>query len=119
MKPTTITTSTITQRWISEDEAAILAHIIDIDGEDAVILSREDARNGSGRIVGEHLTITDEAWQAVRDALVYDGDIKALMQEAAQAGDLGMVDQCAAALAGDIDARDACAATILNARAAH
>ena len=50
---------------LTEDEAAILGQIIGFDGEDAVILDRAAIRNGSGTVVGEHLTIAADAWEVV------------------------------------------------------
>ena len=66
---TTITTTTISQHVATEDELVLLGQVIDIDGRDAVVLASTDAKNGSGRIVGEHLTIADEAWQFVVESL--------------------------------------------------
>ena len=36
---------------------------------DEVIISREDIRNGSGRVCGEHLTITDDAWEFIQSVI--------------------------------------------------
>ena len=66
---TTITTSGTYQHIATEDELVLLAQVIDIDGRDAVVLASTDAKNGSGRVIGEHLTITDEAWQFVVESL--------------------------------------------------
>ncbi len=60
---------TVVRHHPTDDEAAILAQIIDEDGEEAVILAREDLHDGSGHSIGERLLITDEAWQTVRDRL--------------------------------------------------
>lgn len=54
---------------LSPDEAVLLDQVVDIDGEDAVIVSREPVRNGSGRVVGERLTVTDDAWNFVLESL--------------------------------------------------
>ena len=66
---TTITTTMMHQHVATEDELALLGQIIDIDGRDAVVLASTAAKNGSGRVIGEHLTITDEAWQFVVESL--------------------------------------------------
>ena len=66
---TTITTATIAQHVATEDELVLLGQVIDIDGRDAVVLASTAAKNGSGRVIGEHLTITDEAWQFVAESL--------------------------------------------------
>ena len=53
---------------LTDDEAAILGQLIELDGfDDMVILAREDIRNSSGRRVGEHLTIAEDAWEVVRE----------------------------------------------------
>ena len=64
-----ISTSTIRNHDLTEAEAEYLGQILTIDGEDAVIISREDIRNGSGRVCGEHLTITDDAWECIQSAI--------------------------------------------------
>ena len=69
MTYTTITTSAINQHVASEDELVLLGQVIDIDGYDAVVISSADAANGSGRAIGKHLTITDEAWTFVQESL--------------------------------------------------
>lgn len=51
---------------LTADEAVLLGQVIDIDGADAVILADEDLRNASGRLIGETLLITDDAWEAVQ-----------------------------------------------------
>jgi len=66
---TTITTATIAQHVATEDELVLLGQVIDIDGREAVVLDSTPAKNGSGRVIGEHLTITDEAWQFVVESL--------------------------------------------------
>lgn len=113
------------QRIATEDELVLLGQVIDIDGRDAVVLDSTPVRNGSGRVVGEHLTITDEAWQfvvesltqgALRDDDISDDDIAGLAQEAGQAGDLEMVELCDRALAGDAEARTECEAAIWSGR---
>ena len=64
-----ISTSTIQDHDLTEAEAEYLGQVIALDGEDEVIISREDIRNGSGRVCGEHLTITDDAWECIGDAI--------------------------------------------------
>lgn len=66
----TISTSTVELHVASEDELTLLGQVIDIDGEDKVITSREPAYNGSRRRIGEHWTITDDAWDAVQASLI-------------------------------------------------
>lgn len=70
MTYTTITTSTVDRRVATEDELVLLGQVIDIDGYDNVVTASEDAKNGSGRVIGEHLTITDEAWSFVQASLI-------------------------------------------------
>ena len=69
MFPTTVTIegheNTFPHHILTDDESALLAQIIDIDGSDEVILASEDIRNGSGRVVGSHLTIRPDAWDDV------------------------------------------------------
>lgn len=69
MTHTTITTSTLYQHVATEAELTLLGQVIDIDGRDAVVTHSAAAKNSSGRVIGEHLTITDEAWQFVQDSL--------------------------------------------------
>lgn len=59
----------IDYRTATEDELTLLGQIIDVDGNEDSIVSREPVRNGSGRIVGEHLTITDEAAEFIAESL--------------------------------------------------
>lgn len=53
----------------TEDEQLLLSQVIDIDGEDRVIVETEPVRNGSNRIIGDHVLITSEAWQAVTEGM--------------------------------------------------
>lgn len=46
-----------------------LGQIIDIDGEDEVVLDRKPLKNGSGRVIGETLWVTEETANAIRDAI--------------------------------------------------
>lgn len=57
--------STLPHHVLTDDESALLDQIIAIDSSDEVILASEDIRNGSGRLVGSHLTIRSDAWDAV------------------------------------------------------
>lgn len=59
----------IDYRNATEGELTLLGQIIDVDGNEDSIVSREPVRNGSGRIVGEHLTITDEAAEFIAESL--------------------------------------------------
>ena len=65
----TTTDNRLDQHHLTEAESVYLGQIIDLDGEDAVIVAREDVRNGSGRVCGEHLTVTPETWEAVEAAI--------------------------------------------------
>ncbi|WP_017602305.1 hypothetical protein [Nocardiopsis lucentensis] len=49
---------------------AYLSQVIDIDGEDEVIVDRKPLKNASGRIIGETLWVTPEAADAIRDAIM-------------------------------------------------
>lgn len=51
-----------------------LDQLIGLDGESAVILSREPIRNGSGRLVGELVTVTRDAAEVIRDAIAADAE---------------------------------------------
>ena len=66
---TYITTTESDMRVASEDELVLLDQVIDIDGRDAVVLDSAPVKNGSGRVVGEHLIIDDEAWRFVVESL--------------------------------------------------
>ena len=54
---------------ITEAEETYLGQVISIDGEESVVLSEEPILNGSKRECGTHMTITDEAWEAVQEAV--------------------------------------------------
>lgn len=54
---------------ITEAEEAYLSQVISIAGEESVVLSEEPILNGSKRECGTHMTITDEAWDAVQEAV--------------------------------------------------
>ena len=54
---------------ITEAEETYLGQVISLDGAENVILSEEPILNGSKRECGTHMTITDEAWEAVQDAV--------------------------------------------------
>lgn len=55
---------------LTDDMSVRLGQIIDVDGEGAVVLDRADIRNGSGRIIGERLTITEQAWDETTEGLI-------------------------------------------------
>lgn len=58
---------------LTADEAVLLGQVIAIDGAEAVILAEEDLHNASGRLIGETLLITDDAWEAVCESIrAYD-----------------------------------------------
>ena len=54
---------------LTADEATILDQIIEIDGADAVIIATEEIRNGSGRVCGEHLLLTESAWTTIQSEI--------------------------------------------------
>ena len=54
---------------ITESEDIYLGQVISIDGAESVVLSEEPILNGSKRECGTHMTITDEAWEAVQEAV--------------------------------------------------
>ena len=54
---------------ITEAEDIYLGQVISIYGAENVILSEEPILNGSKRECGTHMTITDEAWEAVQEAV--------------------------------------------------
>ena len=54
---------------ITEAEETYLDQVISLDGAENVVLSEEPILNGSKRECGTHMTITDEAWEAVQDAV--------------------------------------------------
>ena len=54
---------------ITEAEETYLSQVISIAGEESVILSEEPILNGSKRECGTHMTITDQAWEAVQEAV--------------------------------------------------
>ena len=64
--------NTFPRHVLTEDEAAILGQLIELDGRcgATVILGLEEIRNGSGRVVGEHLTIAEDAWEVVREQTI-------------------------------------------------
>lgn len=54
---------------ITEAEETYLSQIISITGAESVVRSEEPILNGSKRECGTHMTITDEAWEAVQEAV--------------------------------------------------
>lgn len=54
---------------ITESEDIYLGQVISIDGAESVVLSEEPILNGSKRECGTHMTITDQAWEAVQEAV--------------------------------------------------
>ena len=54
---------------ITEAEETYLGQVISIDGAENVVLSEEPILNGSKRECGTHMTITDEALDAVQEAV--------------------------------------------------
>ena len=53
---------------LTADEAVILDQLIAIDGKDAVIIDSEDIHNGSGRVCGAHMVLTEGAWTTLAQA---------------------------------------------------
>lgn len=47
-----------------------LGQIIDIDGEDTVVVDRKPLTNASGREIGETLLVTPETADTIRDAII-------------------------------------------------
>ena len=66
---TWITTSSLYQHSLTEDEAVLLDQVVDIDGEDAVVIERRPVKNASNRVIGDELVITDEAWEFVQESI--------------------------------------------------
>ena len=54
---------------ITEAEDIYLGQVISTDGAESVVLSEEPILNGSKRECGTHMTITDQAWEAVQEAV--------------------------------------------------
>ena len=54
---------------ITEAEDIYLGQVISIDGAENVVLSEEPIVNGSKRECGTHMTIADQAWEAVQEAV--------------------------------------------------
>ena len=59
---------------ITEAEETYLGQVIGIDGAENVVLSEEPILNGSKRECGTHMTITDEAWEAVQEAVKWSAE---------------------------------------------
>jgi len=68
---TYISTSTDEVEMIQLDESqeAYLDQIIALDGRDRIVLEEQPVRNGSGRIIGSHLTITTGTWETIQEAV--------------------------------------------------
>ena len=69
---TIINTTTTLRHHLTDAEHFVLGQVIDIDGEDAVIMARQPLTNASGRQIGEVWTVTDEAWGFVQQAIADD-----------------------------------------------
>ena len=62
-------------RYLDEQrspELVYLDQIIALDGEEEVVVSRKVLRNGSGRIVGEELEVSDETAEFIAECLRRD-----------------------------------------------
>ena len=59
---------------ITEAEETYLGQVISIDGAENAVLSEEPILNGSKRECGTHMTITDEAWEAVQQAVKWSAE---------------------------------------------
>ncbi|WP_326806624.1 hypothetical protein OHB04_02210 [Streptomyces sp. NBC_01775] len=57
-----------TRQEAHEAVQTTLSQIIENDGDD-VVLSRREMKNGSGRVIGEWLTVSTETAQEIRDAI--------------------------------------------------
>ena len=58
-------------RWHGQpdsDALVLLGQVVDVDGPKAIV-STEEVRNGSGRVVGERYMVTRDAAEAIRAAL--------------------------------------------------
>ena len=64
------TNGKVNYETITEAEETYLRQIISIDGTENVVLSEEPILDGSKRECGTHMTITDEAWEAVQQAVI-------------------------------------------------
>ena len=64
---------------ITEGAAFYLDQIITMPGAENIILSEEPILNGSKRECGTHLTITDEAWEAVQQAVEESAEASAII----------------------------------------
>ena len=60
--------------YIIEAEGTYLGQVIGIDGAENVVLSEEPILNGSKRECGIHMSITDEAWEAVQEAVKWSAE---------------------------------------------
>lgn len=64
----------IADGYLTEDERITLDQIIALDGRDAVITDSRPLTNGSGRVIGEHITITAQAYADMHYGLAAVGD---------------------------------------------
>lgn len=76
----------------SEIEATYLNQILDVDGNDAVILGVEPIRNGSGREIGTAYTVTTNAWEFVQETIHRAGQYAADQMAEAEDGQLDDTD---------------------------
>ena len=78
---TYISTEDLEMERLDAGQEVYLDQIIALDGRDAVVLDEQPVRNGSGRIVGSHMMITREAWEAVQEAIAAAADDVAAASE--------------------------------------
>lgn len=58
----------LNSRVATESEATYLDQVVELDGPDAIV-SEEPVTNGSGRIIGRHVTISDDDWEFIQESV--------------------------------------------------
>lgn len=56
----------ITVQAAREGVDTYVGQLVEIDGEEATIAESREVRNGSGRVVGQEITLTADAAEAIR-----------------------------------------------------
>lgn len=93
----------------TEIEATYLNQVIDVDGEDAVVLDAQPLRNGSGREIGTAYTIDMDAWVFVQDCVRADESTEIAEQhEADQLAEAEDGHEAAMAQVDDTGRADSC-----------
>lgn len=62
----------VTDHTVTEAEDTYLGQVTALDGFDSVVTDQRTITNGSGRVCGEHWTITAAAWADVQTAIRTD-----------------------------------------------